>query len=97
MKRSILVAALLVFLAGGLLALLGAWLLSDRYRALVDFFVLFSNEEVAARYIKTFGAYGPIVFIGLQILQVVAAPIPGEATGIIGGYLFGTLWGLVSA
>jgi uncharacterized membrane protein YdjX (TVP38/TMEM64 family) len=31
----------------------------------------------------------------LQIIQVVAAPIPGELTGIIGGYLYGPLWGTV--
>jgi uncharacterized membrane protein YdjX (TVP38/TMEM64 family) len=35
----------------------------------------------------------PLAFIGLQILQVVFAPIPGEAGGLIGGYLFGTLPG----
>jgi uncharacterized membrane protein YdjX (TVP38/TMEM64 family) len=29
------------------------------------------------------------MFIILQILQVLFAPVPGEATGILGGYLFG--------
>jgi uncharacterized membrane protein YdjX (TVP38/TMEM64 family) len=33
----------------------------------------------------------PLVFMGIQVLQVIVAPIPGEATGVIGGYLFGTL------
>ena len=28
-----------------------------------------------------------------QIIQVVAAPIPGELTGIIGGILYGPFWG----
>ena len=37
------------------------------------------------------GAFAPLIFIGLQILQVVIAPIPGEASGILGGYLFGAL------
>ena len=37
------------------------------------------------------GAFAPLVFIGLQILQVIIAPIPGEATGVLGGYLFGAL------
>jgi len=36
---------------------------------------------------------GPIVFIGLQIGQVVLAPIPGEASGFVGGYIFGVLPG----
>jgi uncharacterized membrane protein YdjX (TVP38/TMEM64 family) len=36
-----------------------------------------------------------LVFISLQILQVVAAPIPGELTGIIGGYLYGSFLGTI--
>jgi uncharacterized membrane protein YdjX (TVP38/TMEM64 family) len=36
----------------------------------------------------TLGA--PLVFIGIQVAQVILAPIPGEAGGILGGYLFGT-------
>lgn len=35
------------------------------------------------------GMLAPILYIGLQILQVVLAPIPGEASGALGGYLFG--------
>lgn len=38
---------------------------------------------------------GPLGFIGLQILQVVLAPFPGEASGLIGGYLFGALPGFI--
>jgi uncharacterized membrane protein YdjX (TVP38/TMEM64 family) len=40
---------------------------------------------------------GPLSFIGfilLQMLQVVAAPIPGEVTGFIGGYLYGPALGV---
>ena len=33
--------------------------------------------------------------MGMQILQVVLAPIPGEATGFIGGYLFGSIKGFI--
>ncbi len=39
--------------------------------------------------------YAVFIFIGLQALQVVAAPIPGEATGFVGGLLFGPFWGVV--
>jgi uncharacterized membrane protein YdjX (TVP38/TMEM64 family) len=38
---------------------------------------------------------GPAIFIGLQALQVIIAPIPGEVTGILGGYLFGEWIGLL--
>jgi len=37
----------------------------------------------------------PLLYIAFQALQVVLAPIPGEATGFIGGYLFGAWWGLL--
>jgi uncharacterized membrane protein YdjX (TVP38/TMEM64 family) len=36
-----------------------------------------------------------MAFVGVQVLQVVFAPIPGEASGFLGGYLFGTLPGFV--
>jgi uncharacterized membrane protein YdjX (TVP38/TMEM64 family) len=42
-------------------------------------------------FISSFGPFAPLVFVGLQILQVLFAPIPGELTGFIGGYLFG-IW-----
>lgn len=52
-----------------------------------------SDREAVAAYILSWGALAPIVFIGVQILQVIFAPIPGEASGFIGGYLFGSLYG----
>jgi len=38
------------------------------------------------------GYWGPLVFIGLQIFQVLASPVPGELVGPIGGYVFGAFW-----
>src|SRR3989304_95117 len=55
----------------------------------------YTNDKALPRDAKQAGPWGPLVFIGLQALQVVVAPIPGEATGVIGGYLFGTLPGLI--
>ncbi|MBI3593094.1 MAG: TVP38/TMEM64 family protein [Nitrospirae bacterium] len=40
---------------------------------------------------------GPLAFVGfilLQVAQVVAAPIPGEVTGLLGGYLYGPFLGV---
>ncbi|MFA7382314.1 MAG: TVP38/TMEM64 family protein [Desulfurivibrionaceae bacterium] len=37
------------------------------------------------------GVFAPFIFVSLQILQVLIAPIPGEASGVLGGYLFGVL------
>jgi uncharacterized membrane protein YdjX (TVP38/TMEM64 family) len=39
------------------------------------------------------GTLLPVVFIALQILQVVIAPILGEFTGPVGGFVFGQWWG----
>ncbi len=58
-----------------------------RYRALAQFY---SSKREVARFVRHFGPYAPLAFIFVQSMQVVLAPIPGEATGILGGYLFGT-------
>ncbi|MDH5297788.1 MAG: TVP38/TMEM64 family protein, partial [Desulfobulbaceae bacterium] len=39
--------------------------------------------------ILAYGPLAPLLYIGLQILQVIVAPIPGEASGFLGGYIFG--------
>jgi uncharacterized membrane protein YdjX (TVP38/TMEM64 family) len=39
--------------------------------------------------------YAVPIFIVFQALQVVAAPIPGEVTGFVGGVLFGPVWGVL--
>jgi uncharacterized membrane protein YdjX (TVP38/TMEM64 family) len=94
MRKGLLVAAALAMVISGalLLMLLYDLLPLDRYRELFEFY---ANQKAIARYVKDFGTYAPIAFIALQALQVVAAPVPGEATGILGGYLFGTLSGLI--
>lgn len=46
-------------------------------------------------FIRSLGAWGFAGFILIQAFQVVAAPIPGEATGVLGGYLFGPLLGVI--
>jgi uncharacterized membrane protein YdjX (TVP38/TMEM64 family) len=50
----------------------------------------FLKETVAA-----WGWAAPLIFIGIQALQVIVSPIPGEITGPVGGALFGTFWGVV--
>lgn len=54
-----------------------------------------SDREKMNDFIESFGAYAPLAFIGLQVLQVLLAPVPGELTGFIGGYLFGIGPGVV--
>lgn len=56
---------------------------------------LLSDREQIKTFITSFGILAPIAFIAIQILQVIFAPVPGEATGFIGGYLFGALQGFI--
>jgi uncharacterized membrane protein YdjX (TVP38/TMEM64 family) len=43
------------------------------------------------------GDHGWIIFVALQAMQVVIAPLPGEITGAAGGYLFGAGLGFLLA
>jgi uncharacterized membrane protein YdjX (TVP38/TMEM64 family) len=56
---------------------------------LVDWYGFLSSKEKVRTWLMSFGPLAPLVFILIQSLQVVFAPIPGEATGFLGGYLFG--------
>jgi uncharacterized membrane protein YdjX (TVP38/TMEM64 family) len=62
---------------------------------LMTVFRWISDRDQVEKFIAAFGKGAPVAFMGLQVLQVVLAPIPGEATGFIGGYLFGTVKGFV--
>jgi uncharacterized membrane protein YdjX (TVP38/TMEM64 family) len=72
-----------------------AWLIitdAPAWRFLVRLYV---DKRFLKRTLREWGIFAPVIFIGLQALQVVIAPIPGEVTGILGGYLFGEWPGLV--
>ncbi|RPJ04242.1 MAG: hypothetical protein EHM36_11055, partial [Deltaproteobacteria bacterium] len=43
----------------------------------------------------SYGAYAPVAYILLQVLQIVVAPIPGGAIEFLGGYLFGAKIGFL--
>jgi uncharacterized membrane protein YdjX (TVP38/TMEM64 family) len=58
-------------------------------------FYFFIDEQAMIAFIESLGIWGLVGFIALQILQVVAAPIPGEVTGFVGGYLFGPVMGII--
>lgn len=54
-----------------------------------------SDKESLRQYIEGFGVWAPLIFMGMQIAQVLIAPVPGEITGLVGGYVFGWQWGMV--
>ena len=55
----------------------------------------FTDHQRLLNFINEHRANASVIFIGLQALQVVAAPVPGEATGFVGGMFFGTAWGIL--
>jgi uncharacterized membrane protein YdjX (TVP38/TMEM64 family) len=59
--------------------------------------VLLSKEsaDTAKEYILGFGEAAPLLFIAIQVAQVVVAPIPGQAAGFAGGYVFGWRLGVL--
>ncbi len=79
---------------GYALVVLGVCLLlyyyREAYQGFRDLIRFFSSRTRISAYVASFGPYAPLVFMGIQIMQVLVAPIPGELTGFIGGYLFGT-------
>jgi uncharacterized membrane protein YdjX (TVP38/TMEM64 family) len=86
-RRLIRGACLLAILVG-----LTIWLaLSGHLQSIMNWIFLgFESKEHMRTYLKAWGAWAPLVFVALQALQVVVAPIPGELTGVVGGFLFGT-------
>lgn len=53
------------------------------------------SQEGFRDYIRSFGAWGWLVLLGLQFLQVFVALIPGELLETAAGYAFGPLVGTV--
>ncbi len=55
-----------------------------------------SNPEKLSQMVKSWGAWGPLIYILFQATQVLVAPLPGETTGgFVSGFLFGPWQGLL--
>ncbi len=83
---SILVAALVGFCA---------WLVYTDAPAYRFFVRLYADRKFLKQTLRQWGILAPVLFMLLQALQVIISPIPGEATGFLGGYLFGEWLGLI--
>ncbi len=90
-KRNLFIASAIVFLLflsfvffGHHIAAVVTWILA-----------LLEKREAIRQFVLSLGPFGPLGFILLQALQVVLSPIPGEATGVVGGFLFGKWLGLI--
>jgi len=70
-------------------AFAGLYLFVREYAAFI------TDVEALRTWLRQFGVLAPLVFIGIQALQVVVAPIPGQVVALVAGYLFGPFWGTV--
>jgi len=68
---------------------------SQIWHWMVRVYRLYQDQEAFKKVISSYGAYAPVAFILLQVLQVVVAPIPGGAIEFLGGVLFGVKGGLI--
>ncbi len=65
-----------------------AWQTRESWGAILD------SEVDAQQWITQFGGWAPLVYIGVQVFQVVVFVVPGDVVQIAGGYLFGVLPGV---
>lgn len=50
---------------------------------------LYHRRDELRAFVHSLGPLGVLGFISVQILQIIVSPVPGEATGLLGGFLFG--------
>lgn len=91
MKRWLIKYRVWLFITLALAAVLIFFFRGPIWEKLTAAYMFFTDRAGVEAFIAGFGRGAPLIFIGFQILQVIFAPVPGEATGFIGGYLFG-LW-----
>ena len=63
------------------------WATSDYYTYWL------SQADQLRSWIAGFGTLAPLAYIGIYILQIVVAPVPGNFMGVLAGYMFGAFWG----
>ncbi len=59
----------------------------------VEILYLAANPQSFKTMVASRGISGIAIFIGIQIIQVVIAALPGDLTQLAGGYIYGTLFG----
>jgi uncharacterized membrane protein YdjX (TVP38/TMEM64 family) len=77
-----------------LIALIAAGLiyLFKRYPNLL---AVFTEQNKIREIITRHGVRAPFILIGLQVFQIIIAPIPGHIIGFVAGYLFGISRGII--
>ncbi|MCJ7615706.1 MAG: VTT domain-containing protein [Desulfobacterales bacterium] len=89
---------IILFLAAVCVFALAGYIYSEPlFKYITKYYYLFTDKEKIEGFITSYGngIGAPAAFIIVQILQVLFAPVPGEASGVIGGYLFGITKGFI--
>jgi uncharacterized membrane protein YdjX (TVP38/TMEM64 family) len=89
----------LVILLAGLATILAlfAWLAWSEPFVFRWLLRLYTDREFMHQILQRYGVLAPLVFIAIQASQVIIAPIPGDVTGVLGGFAFGQWLGFVSS
>ena len=56
---------------------------------------IFTSVESLQKFLQNYGIWAPIIFMLLQILQIVVPVIPGGITTAFGVVMFGPFWGFI--
>jgi uncharacterized membrane protein YdjX (TVP38/TMEM64 family) len=91
--RTVIIVVVVIFLASCLLVF--GLLESSLWDKFLAYYDRMSDREWMRETVKSAGWAAALVIVGLQIGQVMFAPIPGELTGFLGGYMFGALNGFL--
>lgn len=94
-KVSLLLRSILALLAFILVFLLFYSYQEGAWKEIFAYYRFFFDYKRLRLFILSFGPFAAIVFISIQALQVVFAPVPGEITGFVGGLIFGNVLGTV--
>lgn len=89
---------IILFLAAVCFFALAGYIYSEPLsKYITKYYYLVTDKEKIESFIISYanGIGAPAIFIVVQVLQVLFAPVPGEASGFIGGYLFGTTKGFI--
>ena len=94
-KRQLLSPLTALILIGGTVVLIFivVWFRTELWDAALAGYAFLSDRDAVQDFIASYGGWAPLIFVLFQFLQVIVAPVPGEATGFIGGYLFGPFAG----
>ncbi len=93
MGRTLVTLVVAIFLASCVVVFV--FLNSSLWDQLLSYYDVLTDREWVRQAVSSAGWAATLVFMGLQIGQVLFAPIPGELTGFMGGYIFGALNGFL--